>query len=308
MPTNFAEFWESRVITNLTTSELAPWLEGIDELDAQPVVLGEGTLTEKNVIHIPTSDFEPDVLINNAVYPLALQEYTDDEVIISLDKYQTKVVTLSDDQTMGASYKKVDAATNATTKAILKKKYGKAIHAIAPAGNTADTPVMEVTGGPDATAIAGRLILTYEDFVAFKKLLDDNDVPVEGRRIVLCSDHWNDVLLDRKRFGDQFVNYKKGSVAPEVLGFKVYQYINNPYYTGTVQKAYGAAAVAGDYRASVFFLEQNIAKKTGNTKQYYADSSQDPENQTNRLSYRHYFIAVPKQAMYIGAIVSKDAA
>lgn len=300
MPTNFPEVWVNRVETNLTQSTNASWLDGVAELDTEILEIGSGSASEQNIIHIPTTDFEPDVLINNNTYPLALQAYTDADVTIQLDKYQTKVVTISDDQAMGASYGRIDAATAATTNAILKKKYAKAIHAIAPAANTANTPVIVTTGGADGT----RKRLVYADLVALKGKFDGLEIPAEGRRLVLSSDHWNDLLLDRDRFGDNFSNYRAGSVSPMVAGFEIYQYIANPYFTGTNRKAFGAAPVAGDYRASIAFYVPNIAKKTGLTKQYFADSKIDPENQTNRLAYRHYFIAVPKRNKYIGAIAS----
>jgi len=304
MPANFPEVWKARVETNLRSTDEAPWLDGVEELDTTVIEMGSGSAGETNVIHIPTSDFEPDVLINNSAYPIALQAYTDTEVTISLDKYQTKVTTLSDDQIIGASYPRIDNATRSHSSAILKSKYGKAIHAIAPSGNTANTPVILTTGGVEGGAATGRKVLTYADLVAMKKKFDVLQMPMMGRRIVLSTDHWNDLLLDRERFGDNFSNYRTGAVAPMVAGFEIHQYVANPYFTGLVKKAYGAAPIAGDYQASVAFYVPNIAKKTGMTKQYFAESAKDPESQTNKLNYRHYFIAVPKRAKYIGAIGS----
>lgn len=301
MPQNFPEVWENRVETNLTAETEAPWLAGVPELDTAILEVGSGSASEQNIIHIPTTDFEPDVLINNNTYPLALQAYTDDTVTIQLDKYQTKVVTLSDDQVIGASYRRIDAATNATTQAILKKKYRKAIHAIAPAANTANTPVITTTGGDDGT---GRKRLVYADLVTMKDKFDKLQIPMQGRRLVLSSDHWNDLLLDRERFGDNFSNYRTGNLAPMVAGFEIYQYIANPYYVGTTKSAFDAVPGAGAHQASVAYYVPNIAKKTGFTKQYFAPASSDPENQTNKLAYRHYFIAVPKRNKYIGAIAS----
>lgn len=300
MPQNFPEVWQNRVETNLSAQTTAPWLEGIAELDTAIIEVGSGSASEKNVIHIPTSEFEPDVLINNTAYPLALQEYTDDSVTISLDKYQTKVVTLSDDQVIGAAYPKIDAATRATTDAILKKKYSKAIHSVAPAGNSANTPVILTTGAADGA----RKILVYADLVRLKGKFDTLEIPAVGRRLVLCSEHWNDLLLDRERFGDNFSNYRTGAVAPMVAGFEIFQNIVNPYYVTTNKQAYGVAPGAGATRASIAFYVPNIAKKTGLTKQYYTDSKIDPENQVNKLAYRHYFIVAPKRNKYIGAIAN----
>lgn len=308
MPANFPEVWRNRVETNLRATDAAPWLDGVEELDTEVIEMGSGSAGETNVIHIPTSDFEVDVLINNTAYPIAVQAYTDDEVIIQLDKYQTKVTPLSDDQVIGAAYNRIDNATRAHTNSILKNKYMKAIHAIAPAATTVNTPVVQTTGAIFGGGASGRKIFTYADLVAMKDKFDVLEVPEQGRRVVLCTDHWNDLLLDRERFGDNFSNYRTGNLAPVIAGFEIYQYVGNPYFTGTTKKAWGAAPVAGDYKASVAFYVPNIAKKTGMTKQYFAPASADPENQTNKLNYRHYFIAVPKRAKYIGAIASTHVA
>lgn len=305
MPANFADVWLDRVINNLTTADQAPFLDGIAEMDVDVSQMGEGTITESNVIHVPTSEFAPDILINNTTYPIALQAYTDDQVLIQLDKYQTKVVTLTDDQVLGASYDRIDNATRKTVQKLASEKYGKAIHAIAPTSTAANTPVITATGGATAEATAGgRLRLVYEDIVSLKEAFDAVDAPVDGRRLVLNSDHYNDLLRDRKNFGDQLVNYKTGDVAPTIAGFEIYQYVNMPYFTSlNVKKAYGSVPGGTDKKASIAFIKDNIAKKTGNTKQYFTAAADNPTTQTNQLAYRHYFIAVPFQAKWIGAIL-----
>ena len=301
MPANFADVWLDRVINNLTTADQAPFLDGIAEMDVDVSQMGEGTITESNVINVPTSEFAPDILINNSTYPIALQAYTDDAVIIQLDKYQTKVVTLSDDQVMGASYDRIDNATRKTVQKLTAEKFGKAVHAIAPTSNAVATPVLLASGAADAT---GRKILIYADLVALKKAFDKAGAPVEDRRLVLNTDHYSDLLLDRANFGDQLVNYKMGEVAPVIAGFKIFQYSNMPYFTSlNVKKAYGSVPGTGDQNGSIAFVADNIAKKTGNTKQYFTAAADNPTTQTNQLAYRHYFIAVPFQAKWIGAIL-----
>ena len=301
MPANFPEVWLQRVRENLTTADRAPWLDGVSEIDSEVVVSGEGTATEKNTIHIPTTQFSPDVLINNTAYPIALQAYDDAEVTINLDKYQTKVTTLSDDQIMGASYDRIDPATKGHVKSISSSKFKKAIHAIAPSADSVDTPVIVATGAD----VNGRPTLTYDDLVTAKDKLDKSggECPAEDRVLVLCNTHWNDLLRDRNRYGDKLVNYTTGDVAPIIAGFKIFQYVGMPLFTSAgAKKAYGAIKEAGDVDVSVFFQEDVIAKKTGDTKQYYSPAANDPETQTNKLNYRHYFIATPMQVKHVGAI------
>lgn len=302
MPASFPEVWLKRVIITITSLVAAPWLDGIAELDVQVLEVGSGSASEMNVIHIPVDDFEVEVLLNNTTYPIAQQAHTDSEVLVQLDKYQTKVTTLSDDQIIGAAYNKIDSATAKHTGSILKNKFKKAIHALAPASNTASTPVLAATGAE--VTPGGRRRATYEDLVAMKDKLDQMDCPTEGRRMVLSTDHYNDLLLDKDRFANLLVNHNAGTVAPIIAGFEIFSYLGNPYFTTAGAKVpYGAIPGATDTRASVCFLVGNVAKKTGLTKQYFAKSDQDPENQTNRLNYRHYFIAMPMRQKYMGAII-----
>lgn len=305
MAGNFPEIWLRRVIRNMEQADKAPWLQGIPEIAGDVIELGAGTETEKNVIHVPLSTFDPEVLINNSSYPIDVVTYSDGNATITLNKFQTKVTSLPDDDVMGASYNKIDEATNSHVRAITKKKFSLAIHALAPASNAADTPVIETSG----TANTGvRKPLVYGDLVALKGRLDTAGVDSDGRRLVLTTDHWNDLLLDRNNFGNLLVDYNAGKPAPIVAGFKIYQYINNPIYTTAgSKKAFGVAATSGEYQASVCFHESNVAKKTGNTKQYFLPSAQNPRNQSNELNYRHYFVVLPFQSKAIGAIMSKNA-
>jgi len=296
---NFPEIWVARVIQNLTNQSVAPWLDGIPELEADITVLEAGSANEVTVINIPRANFNPDVLVNNSVYPIPVQSYTDDTVILSMDKYQTKATSVSDDQIVGSAYDKIDATTRSHVRAILTKKFKKAIHSIAPTSNASATPVIAATG----SVVGGFATLTYEDLVALKARFDADEVDPSGRRLVLSTRHWNDLLIDRKNFGDKLVNYNTGMPAPVIAGFELYQYNGNPLYTSAgVKKAFGAVKDATDREGSIAFWEGGIAKKTGMTKQYFEPSANDTANQANLLNYRHYFMALPFENRFIGAI------
>ncbi len=298
MPANFPEVWLDRVIENLDNADQATFLNGIPELDADVHQINEGEATEQNKIYVPTTDFEVDVLINNNTYPIPFQEYTDGTVEITLDKYQTKVGTISDDKIYGASYDVIDAATRGTVRSLTKEKYQRAIHSIAPIAATTNTPVIEATGEADPT---GRKRLTYNDLVEANRKCKGF-----GKcRLVLSHDHWNDLQLDRDNFGNQLVDYAKGKPNPIILGFEIHKYEGEmPVYNASKnKKPYGAVAGSNDREASVIFAEEAIAKKTGLTKQYFAKASDNPGRQSNDLSYRHYYVVTPFRNKKIAAII-----
>ena len=77
-----------------------------------------------------------------------------------------------------------------------------------------------------------------------------------------------------------------------------------PIYTSAKKKkAYGTIQESGDKVASVIFVKEAIAKKTGLTKQYFVKSENNPTRQSNDLSYRHYFVITPFRKEKIAAII-----
>ena len=139
-----------------------------------------------------------------------------------------------------------------------------------------------------------------------KKAMDKLGVPTIGRRLVLCSDHINDLLEVDQKFKEQYnINRNDGTVG-RLYGFDIYEFANNPLYTtaGT-KKALGATASTGEFQCSFAFYVQRVFKATGSTKMYYSEAGTDPEYQRNKINFRHYFICMPKKAD-AGVVIYSD--
>lgn len=301
---DFPEMWEKRVRTLLQDEQLAPWLEGIQEIETTVLEVGSGAASEANIIHIPITTFRPGVLINNTAYPIALVAYDDTSMTVQLDKYQTKVTTLTDDQATGSSYAQIDVITKSHRDDITEAKFAKAIHSIAPQTTVAgDTFVIQCTG--DEVTPGGRRKMLWKDLVAARKQMNDAKCKKRGRRIVLCDDHVTDLLEDNSnKYADKLADYLSGTIKGVLAGFEVYENVDNPAYTPAgVKKVWGAVSAATDRNASIIFHPENIVKKTGMTKQYFADAKTNPQVQQNEYAVRHYFIAVPVMNKYSGAII-----
>lgn len=318
MAQNYPELWLNRVENKLRTDDQAPWLDGIAEVAVDVSVINAGDITEKNVIHIPATDMDIEILINNNVYPIPVQNYADSTIDITLEKISTKRITLTDDQTLGSSYAQIDNVTGLMVQGMSISKFKRSAYNISATSNTATTPLIVTTGRSGRFDAAGdmiilktedgRLLCTYLDIVDLKDKFDKQQVPMIGRRLVLCSDHWNDLLSNAGRYADMLTNFKTGEVAPMIAGFEIYQYIANPYYSGGIKMAYDAVPDDTDYQGSFAYYTLNIAKKTGKTRQYFLPANLDPANQANTLAYRTYYIAMPKKNKYLGGIISGIAA
>lgn len=293
----YREVWENKVIGMLSTADKASWLDGIEDKSGK--VFGTD---EAQTINMVDFGVEPDVLINNMDYPIPEQELNGSNIPISLDKFQTKVTPITDDELQGLSFDKIAESTKAHRTSITKSKFKRSIWNFAPKQHTDKTPVLLTTGEDDGT---GRRRITFKDLVNLKAQFDEMEVPEEGRRLVLCSDHVNDILLFDNVFKEKYSNEQTGRIM-NLAGFEIFSYVATPYFNATTKKraSFGAIPAEGDFKASVAFYVGRMVKAAGVLKMYCAKAENNPSTQKTTLNFRHYFIAMPSKQEAVGAIVS----
>lgn len=289
----YTEVWTGELVKQLRGGMTASWLDGVSDYSAA---------VNNEVVHLVDVGGDPDVLINNTTYPIAAQELEDGDIALGLDKFQTKKTAVSDDQLFAISYDKMGSVIERHGDAITIAKFKKAAHALAPNSNTAKTPVVPTSGEDDN----GRKKCTRKDIIALKRKLDALQIPTAGRRLVLCSDHVNDLLEDDQKFRDQYYNYTSGKIA-NMYGFEVYEFENCPYFTKEGTKVPFKNSPSGtDHQASFCFYTKRVFRAQGSTKMYYRDAQTNPDYQQNEVNFRHYYIVLPKKMEAIGAIYSYD--
>ena len=294
----YTEVWTGEQIKAFRTSvESIGWLNKIRSYDQY---------AENDVIHFVQIGGDPDVLINNTTYPIPVQSLTDVDKAIGLDKYQTKATVITDDELYAISFDKMQSTIERHRDAVNETKYARALHALAPAGDTTATHVIVTTGANSADGT--HKTITRANVITLKKQFDKMKVPVGGRVLVLCPDHVSDLLENDQKFAEQYYNYTTGKIS-NLYGFEVYEYTNCPYYkVATKAKLpYGAVPTTGDMQASVAFYAPRMMKATGSTKVYLSEAKTDPQNQQNLYNVRHYFICLPLKNEALGAIVSAAA-
>ncbi|MCL2291223.1 MAG: hypothetical protein FWC34_11085 [Bacteroidetes bacterium] len=260
---------------------------------------------DNEVIHFVQIGGDPQVLVNNTSYPIPIVALPDADKPISLDKYQTEVTPVTDDELYAISYDKMSSVIERHHEQMAETKYSRALHALAPAYHSTATPVILTSGANDGS---GRATMTRKDIIAMKKAFDKMKVPTVGRVLVLCPDHVNDLLENDQKFATQYYNYVTGKIS-NLYSFEVYEYVDCPHFTASTQtkKAWGSVPGAGDYQASVAFHVKRAMRADGTTKPYFSEAASDPQNQQNLLNFRHYSICLPLKMEALGAIVSKAA-
>lgn len=282
----YKEIWTGELVKYLRRGLEATWLDGIPD---------HSSLVNNDVILLVDVGVDPDVLINNTTYPIPLQALDDKDIAISLDKFQTKVTPITDDELYAISYDKISRVKESHGNAINDAKFTKAAHAMCAQEDTAKTPILKTSGERDA--VTGRVKMRMADVIEMKRAMDKLGIPAANRRLVLCSDHVNDLLGESQSFREQYnINRTDGTVGRQ-YGFDIYEFANNPVYTTAgKKKAVGSTPAAGEYQCSFAFYVKRVFKATGSTKMYWSAAENDPEYQRNKVNFRHRFIAMPTKA------------
>lgn len=289
------EVWTGEVVRQFTHK--GEFLEAIPD---------ESRYVDNDVIHLVDLGVKPDVLVNNTTYPIPIQDSDDEDISISLDKFQTKQTEVSDDDLYAASYNVIAEKTKSHAESLEETTGDKAAHALAPQADSDDTPIVVTTGTANSE---GRKKLLPANLTTLKFKLDKAGVPKKNRVLVLSSEHVADLLSTSEAFEKQYINIQEGKVL-NLFGFKIYEHANCPkfYLDGAnwKKRAWGQE-LAADREASFAFYPNRMFKAKGSTKFYLAEARNNPGTQANYFNYRQRFICLPKKQEAIAAIVSPDA-
>lgn len=243
---------------------------------------------------------DPEVLIDNTTYPIAINTREDGSTSISLFKYDTENTKVTDDEAYALPYDKVGSVQQQHRETLEERTREHALHSLAPASDSAEAPILTTTGPDDGT---GRKRLVSADLVKLKKKLDQLKIPAKGRVLVLCADHVADLLLEDKALNNQYHNHKEGAIAMNYYGFQLYEDVYSPEYDGSGNKIPFGSATSGT-SASVVFHQKTTAKARGTVKRYFSKAEEDPAMRETVIGFRLYFVCIPIRKLGQAAIIS----
>ncbi|MFZ4547542.1 MAG: hypothetical protein ACOYN4_08910 [Bacteroidales bacterium] len=257
------------------------------------------SMVENDSINIAAAGLDPDVLINNTTYPIAIVQRVDTPIKIDLDKFETKNTLVRRPDAIEYAYNQLESVLMGHRNTLRAQTAIKAAHAFAPAGNTTDTPVIKTTG----TLASGRRPLTIDDILSLKEKFDDANIPLEGRILVLNTKHLSDLIkLDITSFKD--ITDITNGLPKTFAGFGILQLSKTAYFNATtlVKLGYGATPAGTDSFCSFAFHSNEVMKADGEVYMYMREN--DPELRGTIVGFDKRFIAVPIRNKGIGAIVS----
>lgn len=262
-------------------------------------------LVENDAINLTEVGIDPNVLINNTTYPIAVTQRVDNPLRIELDLFETENTLVRNPEVIEYSYDQLESVLMGHRNVLRSTTYEKAAHAFAPYEDTLKTPVILTSGV--AVADGSRLRLAMVDILLLKERYDDIDIPLEDRYLVLHPKHISDLVLeDLKAFKDitDIVNGQPKRFA----GFNILQYSRPATYNLTTKqkKSFGAVVAPTDTFCSFSFYKEEVMKADGSVKMYRRDN--DPEERGTIVGFDKRFIALPIRNQAIGAILSAKPA
>jgi len=268
-----------------------------------PGIQDMSAMVNNNTINLAEAGVDPDVLVNNTTYPVAISERTDTPLALPLDYFDTENTVVRNSEAVQLAYAKLESVIRRHRQALVNKTAHKASHALTPAADSAFTPVIGTTGADDGNGIK---IMTEADVFLLGEKMDDIDAPEDSRFLSLHSKHWNQLVANSPTLKEQRYRQTLGVINRdfmELAGFKILKYRSAAVFnknTGA-KVAYGAAAApATDTISSFAFVASEVMKALGSVDMF--ERLADPEARGDIVGFQQRFISLPLRDKFIAAI------
>ncbi|MGQ0737658.1 MAG: hypothetical protein ACT4OJ_01235 [Bacteroidota bacterium] len=261
---------------------------------------------KNKVIHLVDIGADPEVFIDlviDELNPVPTSTRTDQDIPISLNRYDSENTRVSLTELRSISYDKMAVTLDLHMNAISDKAAKRAAFNLAA---TNDAYIKTTTGNSDGRAVPKKRV-TPDDIIMISEVTsitaDEGgpDFP-EGELVgVLDPRHIADLQKLDQLFDKQWKNAQTGELFP-YNGILIMKFNNNARYTadgdGTfTRKAFGAAYdAANDLHSSLFFLPQrSFAAADPGPEMFYRLATNDPELRSNTIGFRHWNIVAKKK-------------
>lgn len=230
------------------------------------------------------------------------------KMLIPWDNISTKPMQVTKDEIKASVFDRQTEIRSQSNRVLLRKYKDYVLYNLTPADDSdAKLPVLRTTGAADGA----RKRLTVDDLITYQKMLRaiNLDQESEDWYIRLSNEHITDLLIDTKSnqtFRDLYHKTSAGEMM-NVYGFKFFRGNHSILFDNTgAKKALGAAAIATDRNASIFWTPSMVIKSIGMVTAHLSPISQDTRSNPPKEEFRltGYIQAQLKHEIGTGAIVS----
>lgn len=256
------EIWESSIVEHLFA----------DDSFMSKAYNANEYVNQGKIVHIPQAGAPSSVSKNRSELPAAVKKRTDSDLTYTLAEFTTDPVLIPHAETIELSYDKRESVLRQDKMALFDKVAHDFIFNWSPAkSHTISTSGAETDGAPHSTATGKRLALTRKDVLDLMYRFNRDNVPQEGRYLLLDAAMYSQLLNDLTSADAQafhaLANPAKG-ILGQFCSFNIMMRAEAALYTSSGPKSWDTAAAAGDLGAALAWHEQSVVRALGEVKAF----------------------------------------
>jgi hypothetical protein len=251
-------------------------------------------LVEYNTLNLAEAGADPNLLIDNTVYPIAAATRSDVPKTIVLRTLDTESTIIRNLEMKEAAYNKMESVVRGHRNTLRKGAIQLAAHFWSPDSDGLYTPVLTATG----ELVNGRRKLLFEDIIALQAKFDLMDIDVMSLALMLNPLHKSDLMAQDMKL------YKDIIASGNIFGLKYFTNSQTPRWNATTgaKVAFQAIAAATDTVASIIWSKDEVMRADGSVEVFAKYS--DPDQKGDVINFQKRFVALPFRAKALGAVYS----
>ena len=251
-------------------------------------------LVEYNTLNLAEAGADPNLLIDNTVYPIAATTRSDVPKTIVLRTLDTESTIIRNLEKKESSYDKMESVVRGHRNTLRKGAVQLAAHFWSPNSDGLYTPVLLASGD----LVNGRRKLLFEDIIALQAKFDVMDIDVMSLALMLNPLHKSDLMAQDMKL------YKDILASGNIFGLKYFTNSQTPRWNATTgaKVAFQAVAAETDTVASIIWSKDEVMRADG-TVEVFAKYN-DPDQKGDVINFQKRFVALPFRAKALGAVYS----
>lgn len=238
--------------------------------------INDSAFVDNTTVHLPQSGANPAIERNRSVLPATITQRTDTTVTYDLDEFTSDPTLITDIDAIEVSYDKRQSVLRNHVNQLNAKMADWIAYwwAATQAAN-----IVRTTGDSRAAFVSGatgnRKEVKIDDLINAKRVLDNMDVPREGRVLVIPAEMYNDLLKEAKVLSAEYNQMGRlpDGIVNRLFGFDIFVRSSVVSYTnaGTPALREPGAVALTTANAGILAFHRDFVRRALGTVKVYAD-------------------------------------
>lgn len=240
--------------------------------------LDHSMYVNNKTVHVPNAGLPPEIKKNIGTFPVTASKRADADLTYDIDTFYSIPIHIQNSEVVELSYDKRQSVLAQMRAELQRVVMESVLTSWLPASPTSLATTGAAVTSHIPTATGNRKKLTIEDIKTLKLMFDRQDIPSEGRYILLDSDMYNELMGEMTDAAT--LNFLAGAnptsgVIGTFMGFNFYTRSKVLKTTAAgAYKDWSASGAATDSAAGLAWHQSSVARALGDVDMF--DSQQDP--------------------------------